>query len=101
MWLAVSLLAALGASAAYWLFQPLREKYKLGFLALMLWGTALMVAADHFIAFLDGSSFISMSTNGLIENSALLGLAMVAPIFLVWLAALALEAGTGPRRAKA
>ena len=84
MWLVISLVFALAASAAYWRLQPLRERYKLGSLALMLWGTVIMVAVDHAIAFLNGGPFITFSTDGLIGNSSVLGLAMVIPIVMIW-----------------
>ncbi|VVC02353.1 Uncharacterised protein [uncultured archaeon] len=96
MWLVVSFLAALAASFAYLRFGSLRAKYKLGFLALMLWGMTIMVAVDHGLAFLGGAPFISFSTNGLISNSALLGLLMLVPIILIWAAVVFLSAAKKP-----
>ncbi|HIH29876.1 MAG: putative membrane protein [Candidatus Jorgensenbacteria bacterium GW2011_GWA2_45_13] len=85
MWLIVLLAAALAASAAY-IFIPSanRKKFKPGLLLLMLWGATIMVAVDHFLAFLSGEPFIEFETDGTIQNSVLLGFAMVIPIFLIW-----------------
>lgn len=84
MWLVVSLVAALTASAAYFLAPSKRKELRLGLLSLMLWGTAIMVAVDHFIASLEGEPFITATTDGSISSSILLGLAMLAPIFAIW-----------------
>ena len=84
MWLIVSLIAALAASAAYLKLPSQRKQYKLGFLALMLWGTTIMVAVDHAMAFLSGEPFIEFTTDGIISSSILLGIAMLVPIFLIW-----------------
>jgi len=81
MWLIVSLIAAVAASAAYFQLPAVRKKYRLGLLALMLWGTTIMVLVDHLMAFLNGSSFI---TDGPVSSSVLLGIAMVIPIFAIW-----------------
>lgn len=85
MWLVVSFLAALAASAAYFLL-PIakRKQYKLGFLTLMLWGMAIMVFIDHSIAYINGEEFLSLTTGGLIGSSVLLGIAMLIPIFAIW-----------------
>jgi hypothetical protein len=83
MWLVVTLVAALAATSAYYL---LDKRHKLGFLSLMLWGTSIMVLVDHTIAFVAGEGFIEATTDGLISNSILLGLVMIAPIIMIWLA---------------
>ncbi|MFH1895319.1 MAG: hypothetical protein ABIJ74_01915 [archaeon] len=86
MWLIITFIAALTASIAWMKIK--NKKFKLGFLALMLWGTFIMVLVDHSIAFLgEGSPFIEFSTDGLISNAGLLGIAMLVPVFIVWLAA--------------
>jgi len=84
MWLIVSLIAALAASAAYFRMPTKRKELRLGLLSLMLWGTTIMVFIDHLIAFLEGGQFITFTTDGLISSSILLGIAMVAPIFAIW-----------------
>ncbi|MEM3399794.1 MAG: hypothetical protein QXP42_03095 [Candidatus Micrarchaeia archaeon] len=83
MWLVVSLVSALLASSAYLLLKNLR-KYRIGMLALMLWGVSIMVAVDHLVAFLNGEPFIQLTTEGLVESSILLGILMLTPVFLVW-----------------
>ena len=84
MWLVVSLIAALAASAAYSLMPSKRKELRLGLLSLMLWGVAIMVLVDHTMAFLKGEPFIEFTTDGLIGSSVLLGIAMLAPIFAIW-----------------
>ena len=84
MWLIVSLVAALAASATYFLMPSKRTELRLGLLSLMLWGTTIMVFVDHLIAFLEGGPFITFTTDGLISSSILLGIAMVIPIFAIW-----------------
>jgi len=51
----------------------------------MLWGLAIMVLIDHSIGFLmEGGEFIEVITEGYVENSTLLGILMLIPIFVVW-----------------
>ena len=83
MWLIVALIAALAATAAYALLKE-RKKYKLGFLSLMLWGMFLMVLVDRSIAYFEGGQFIEATTDGLVASSALLGIAMLLPVLLIW-----------------
>ena len=80
MWLITSFIAAIIATAA-WVFAP--KKYKLNFLALLLWGLSIMVLVDHILGF-EGGEFLEMETDGLIGNGLVLGIAMLLPIFLVW-----------------
>ncbi|MCX8198106.1 MAG: hypothetical protein N3F07_02840 [Candidatus Micrarchaeota archaeon] len=84
MWLLVSLFAALSASLAYLLFPNHRRKYKTGFLALMLSGLALMVLVDRAFALASGEPMAPLSAEGIVENSAVLGFLMLAPIFIIW-----------------
>lgn len=77
---------ALSVSFVHAAFPKLR-KYRFGFLALMLFGTFIMVLVDHSIAFMgEGGEFVSASTDGLIPDSALLGALMAAPLVAVWAA---------------
>ncbi|MFH1234057.1 MAG: hypothetical protein V1493_00385 [Candidatus Diapherotrites archaeon] len=80
MWLITSFIAAIIATAA-WAFAP--KKYRLDFLALMLWGLATMVLVDHLMGF-EGGQFIKMETDGLIANGTVLGIAMLMPILIIW-----------------
>lgn len=50
----------------------------------MLWGTSIMVLIDHILGY-KGGDFIEYETEGLITNGALLGCAMLVPIFVIWL----------------
>jgi hypothetical protein len=84
MWLVVSFIAALVATLAFLRLKAAGKKYKLDFLALMLWGTFIMVLVDHSIAFLEGGPFIETTTDGLITSASLLGIAMVVSVLLVW-----------------
>jgi len=78
--LITSFAAAICASAA-WVFAD--KKYRLGFLALMLWGLSAMVLVDHVMGY-EGGAFIEMETGGLIPNGLVLGIAMLMPVFVIW-----------------
>ncbi len=80
MWLITTMLAAIGATAL-WLFAP--KKYKFGFLSLMLWGASVMILTDHVLGY-EGGEFIEMTTEGLISNGTVLGIAMLIPILIIW-----------------
>ena len=69
------------AVTVIWIYAP--KKYKLGNLALMLWGLAIMVFVDHIMGY-DGGPFIEMEIDGLVKDGTILGLAMLIPIFLIW-----------------
>jgi hypothetical protein len=84
MWLVITFIAALAATLALLRLKGAGKKYKLDMLALMLWGTFIMVLVDHSIAFLQGGPFIEATTDGLITNSSLLGGIMVAVVLIVW-----------------
>jgi hypothetical protein len=94
MWLIIALIATVAALTGYLLLKNYRKKYKLGFLTLMLLGTFLMVLVDHLIAFINGGSFIEITTEGLIKSGTLLGIVMLVPIFLIWIIAIAMSKGT-------
>jgi hypothetical protein len=84
MWLIVALAASLVASAGYLLLKKERKKLRLGFLALMLWGVAIMIFVDHAVSYLEGGSFMQATTGGLVTNSFVLGILMLAPVLLIW-----------------
>ncbi len=80
MWLLTTLIAAVVTTLfAYFL----KNKYKLGFLSLMLWGGTIMILTDHLLGY-EGGAFLETETNGLIQNSTVLGLAMLVPVFIAW-----------------
>ena len=83
MWLVITFIAAVAVTAAY--FPAKNKKYRLDLLALMLWGTFIMVLVDHTIAFLsEGGEFIKATTDGLISSGAMLGMAMLISVIAVW-----------------
>ncbi len=80
MWLITTMLAAIGATAL-WITAP--KKYKLNLLSLMLWGASVMILVDHVLGY-EGGEFIEMTTEGMITNGTVLGIAMLIPILIVW-----------------
>jgi len=98
MWFAILLLSALAASAVWLKFESARARFRLGLLSLMLWGATIMVAVDRFVSYLEGGQFMEGTTDGLVENSALLGVAMLVPIILIWAVAVFLRAREGKNR---
>jgi len=80
MWLATTSIAASGATLAKFV---LPKDYKLGFLSLMLWGAVAMILVDHILGY-EGGSFLEKTTDGMIANSTVLGIAMLVPVFVIW-----------------
>lgn len=94
MWLIVTFIAALLVTAIHFGAKDLK-KYKLDFLALMLWGTFIMVLVDHAIAFFrEGGEFIEATTEGLVTNSAILGLLMLLPLLAIWVVVICTRFGS-------
>jgi hypothetical protein len=80
MWLVTTSIAAAGVTLGKFVIP---KDYKLGFLALMLWGAAAMILIDHVLGY-DGGKFLEKTTDGMIRNGAMLGIAMLVPVFVVW-----------------
>jgi len=80
MWLVTTSIAAAGATLGKFV-SP--KDYKLGFLALMLWGSAAMILIDHILGY-EGGAFLDRTTDGMIANSAVLGIIMLVPVFAIW-----------------
>lgn len=80
MWLVTTSIAATGATIGKFV---LPKDYKLGFLALMLWGATAMILVDHILGY-EGGAFLEKTTDGMIANSAVLGIAMLVPVFAIW-----------------
>ena len=80
MWLITTLIAAIAATAI-WYVKP--KIYKLDILSLMLWGTSIMILVDHILGY-EGGEFIELETEGLITNGTLLGIVMLIPILILW-----------------
>ena len=80
MWLVTTSIAAAGATLGKFVIP---KDYKLGFLALMLWGAAVMILVDHILGY-KGGAFLEKTTDGMIANSAVLGIVMLVPVFVTW-----------------
>jgi len=80
MWLVTTSIAAAGATLGKFVIP---RDYKLGFLALMLWGAAVMILVDHVLGY-EGGAFLQKTTGGVIKNGTMLGIAMLVPVFLTW-----------------
>jgi len=80
MWLVTTSIAAVGATLTKFV-SP--KKYRLDFLALMLWGAAIMILIDHILGY-EGKEFLEKITDGMIKNGIGLGIAMLVPIFIIW-----------------
>ena len=80
MWLVTTSIAAAGATLGKFVIP---KDYKLGFLALMLWGAAVMILVDHILGY-KGGAFLEKTTDGMIANSAVLGIVMSVPVFVTW-----------------
>jgi hypothetical protein len=85
MWLLVTALAAIVATALWYVNLP-SDKYKLGFLSLIYWGATLMWLVDHVMAYIrDGGPFIEVTADG-----TALALSVLALGLFVWLVRLLL-----------
>lgn len=80
MWLVTTSVVAAGVTVAMFV---LPRNYKLGFLSLMLWGAVAMILIDHILGY-EGGEFLEKATDGMIKNGAGLGIAMLAPVFIIW-----------------
>ena len=87
MWLITTLIAAIGATIL-WYVAP--RIYKLDLLSLMFWGASFMILVDHILSY-NGGSFVEMETEGLINNSILLGIVMLIPVFIIWITVLIIK----------
>jgi hypothetical protein len=86
MWLVTTFVAALIATFLCFL---IGNKYKLGFLSLMLWGATIMILVDHILGY-KGGKFIETETGGAINDGTLLGVTMLAPVLLIWVVVLSI-----------
>lgn len=80
MWLVTTSIAAAGATLAK---VALPKNHKLDFLALMLWGAAVMILVDHILGY-EGGEFLEKATDGMIKNGIALGIAMLVPVLVIW-----------------
>lgn len=85
MWLLLTALAALIATALWYVGAP-ADKYKLGFLSLIYWGATLMWLVDHVLAYVqEGGPFFEISA-----DATGLGLSVLILGLVVWLGRLLL-----------
>jgi len=83
MWLITTTVAALIVSAVYVVAAD-PKKFKLHWLAIMLWGASVMILVDHLYGYDWVSPFVEVTTEGLIADGVLLGIVMLIPIFGIW-----------------
>ena len=91
MWLIVALVCAAIVTILHYSIK--NKAYRLDFLALMLWGTSVMVLVDHTMSFLNGGSFIEITTSGYITDAAFLGMLMIVPLLVIWVAVIRTKIG--------
>ncbi|MDR1778424.1 MAG: hypothetical protein LBR14_01525 [Clostridiales Family XIII bacterium] len=78
-------LAAAIAAAVIWLLKPeFARKNRIGFLALMYFGAAIMWTVDGFAALAEGEPFVELSDAAVVKDDALLGLCVVVLGILIW-----------------
>ncbi len=83
MWLLITALGAIVASALWYANAP-NDKYKFGFLSLLLWGATLMWSVDHVIAFAqEGGEFFEVNA-----DATGLGFSVLLLALVVWLVVL-------------
>jgi hypothetical protein len=92
MWLITTFIAAIIVTAI-WTYAP--KEYKLDYLALMLWGLAVMILVDHVLGYVGAGPILEMETEGLITSGTVLGIAMLIPVFIVWGIALVISKTKG------
>ncbi|MEM2918970.1 MAG: hypothetical protein QXY62_05680 [Candidatus Altiarchaeota archaeon] len=86
MWLVTTLTFAIIVTLLWFK----NRKYKLDFLALMLWGATIMIFTDHILGY-GGGDFIEIETEGLITNAGMLGILMLLPLIIIWAILLYIE----------
>lgn len=80
MWLVVITLAAVIVTAIWYINDRARETYNIGFLNLILWGTAIMISVDHVMGYLaEGGEFFDTS-----PSAMLLSVVLVITALIVW-----------------
>lgn len=80
MWLVTTTFAAAITTAIWYISDGARKTYKIGFLNLILWGSAIMIFVDHVIGYLtEGGEFIETT-----PNAILLSIILVIVAILLW-----------------
>lgn len=83
MTLAITVLAAVVASIAWYMVGPQSPK-KIGALALMYWGAALMWSVDGIASLIGGEPFIELANTAVMLDDALLGFVVVVAGLAIW-----------------
>ena len=83
MTLVITLLAAAIATIAWYAVAP-DNKLRLGVLALMYWGAALMWTVDGINGLIEGEGFIEIADTAAMLDDAILGLVVVAVGLAAW-----------------
>jgi hypothetical protein len=80
MFLIMTALAAVIATVIWYIKSP-DDRYKLGFLSLMLWGATIMWLVDHIMAYAaEGGAFFEISA-----DATMLGIAVLVFALMIWL----------------
>ena len=80
MWLVTTTFAAAITTVIWYISDGARKTYKIGFLNLILWGSAIMIFVDHVIGYLtEGGEFIETT-----PNAILLSIILVIVAILLW-----------------
>jgi hypothetical protein len=80
MWLIMTALAAIIATAIWYIKSP-EDKYKLGGLSLIFWGATIMWLVDHVMAYVtEGGDFFETNL-----DATMLGISVIIVALLVWL----------------
>ena len=88
MLLIIILIIAAIVTSIHFLFANLRP-YRLGTLALMLWGAFVVLLFDHILTNLDvESGVLNSMIAGLAEENLVVGVMAAIPIIMVWITAM-------------
>ncbi len=80
MWLILIALAAVMSTVLWYFSDKARERYNVGVLNLILWGTAIMFFVDHVVAYLaEGGPFLEVDL-----EAFLLSIVLLLTAFLAW-----------------
>jgi hypothetical protein len=84
MTLILTALAALVATGLRFGRPRLAAKWKLGMLALLYWGAALMWCVDGIAALSEGAAFVELADQAAVWDDTLLGLSVIGLGLAVW-----------------
>ncbi len=91
MWLVLITLAAVAATAIWYVNDNARLYYNMGFLNLVLWGTAVMVFVDHVMGYLaEGGEFLEVT-----PDATMLSIVLLITAIIVWGVVLLLKDSKG------